>query len=219
MYHHVFFPPQLPQESDDDTTPVDIHLIELTLGALGALQQMLLGESAASIGNAITAIENLKAANSLGNGDTSEFELHRVLISLHDGQTAPMLIRQQNAAVMVTRKHSRLIFETFELSPSNGAIMSTKGRLTRCFPSPTVALNTQSHPEILQIIAQTLSSMSHGIVPGMQPTILKAGATHSELRDTTNPAAVTELFVGFLRGFGESVSVSRISKNTRDEVL
>lgn len=190
VYHHIFLPPHLPQASDDATN-IGRDLINLTVEALSLLQQIIPGDSAAAIGNAITAIKNLKAVNSLEYGDTSEFELHQVLTGLSDGQSASMLIRQQNAAVMVTRQQSRLVFETFELSPSNSAVISAKGRLTRCFPSPTVAMDTQSHPGMLQIIAQTLSSMSHGAVPGMQPTIVKAGAIHNEIRDTTNPSAVT----------------------------
>jgi hypothetical protein len=218
VYHHIFLPPHLPQASDDATN-IDRDLINLTVEALSLLEQLLPGDSAAAIGNALTAIKNLKAVNSLELGGTSEFELHQVLTGLRDGQSTSMLIRQQNAAVMVTRQQSKLVFETFELSPSNSSVISAKGRLARCFPGPVVALDTQSHPGMLQLIAQTLSSMSHGAVYGMQPTIVKAGAKHNELRDTTNPSAVTELFVGFLRGFGESASVNSISKNTRDEVL
>jgi hypothetical protein len=51
-----------------------------------------------------------------------------------------MLIRQQNAAILVTRKQDKLVFETFELSPLNSAVISVKGRLTRSFPGATVAV-------------------------------------------------------------------------------
>ena len=218
VYHHVFLPSKLPHASDE-ATDIDSHLISLTVEALSAIPHLLPGDSVASLGKVITAIKNLKAVNSLERGGTSESELLRVLTSLTDGQSTPVLVRQQNAAVIVTRQQERLVFETFELSASNEAVTSAKGRLIRCFPGPAVALNVQAHHDSLKIIAETLSTMSHGVMHGMQPTIVKAGATHNEPRDTTNPGAVTELFVGFLRGFGESVSVSSISKNTRDEVL
>jgi hypothetical protein len=82
-----------------------------------------------------------------------------------------------------------------------------------------VAVNVQDYPELLTFIAETLTTMSHGEMPGMQPESTKAGAKHGEYRNTTHPAAVTELFVGFLRGYGRPVLVSGISKNTRDEML
>jgi hypothetical protein len=218
VYHHVFLPSALPQASDE-ATDIDLHLIRITTEALGVLPQLLSGDEAATIGKAITAIKNLKAVNSLERGGTSELEILRVLTNLTDGQSIPVLIRQQNAAVIATKHQETLVFETFGLSPSNETVIAAKGRLIRCFPGPAVCLDTQSHPGLLQVIAQTLSSMSHGVVPEMQPVIVKATNTHKEFRDTTKPGAVTELFVGFLRGFGESASVSSISKNTRDEVL
>lgn len=48
---------------------------------------------------------------------------------------------------------------------------------------------------------------------------MKTGVLHDELRDTTNPAMVSELFMGVLTGVGSPISVPSISKNTRDEVL
>lgn len=130
--------------------------------------------------------------DSFEQGGTSEAELLRALHGLLDGQSAPTLIHQQNAAVVVTRQHERLVFETFELSPSNEAVVSTKGRLTRSIPGPTVALDTEFYPKMLQVIAETLSAMSHGVMPGMQPVIVKAEAKHDELNDTTDPKAWLE---------------------------
>jgi hypothetical protein len=129
IYHHVFLPPQLPQASDDATN-VDLQLIDLTLAALGEIQHSFPSVWPDSIGSAVIAIKNLKAVNSFEHGGTRESELLRALHGLLDGQSAPMLIRQQNAAVVVTRQRKRLVFETFELSPSNEAVVSTKGWLT-----------------------------------------------------------------------------------------
>ncbi len=42
---------------------------------------------------------------------------------------------------------------------------------------------------------------------------------HDEDRDTTHPNIVTELFMGFLGSVGEPVDVSRLWKNTREEVM
>jgi hypothetical protein len=218
VYHHTFLPPQLPQASDDKTD-VNIHLVNLTLEALRAYKQLLPKESPSALEGAIIAIKNLKSINSLEHGVTSESELYQVLSGLCDGQSAPMRISQQNAAVLVTRKQDELIFESFELSPSNSAVVSVRGRLTRCFPGATVAVNIHDHPELLSVVAETLTTMSHGAMPGMQPESHKAGGMHDEYRDTTNPAAVTELFIGFLRGFGKPVLVSGIYKSTRDEVF
>ena len=58
-----------------------------------------------------------------------------------------------------------------------------------------------------------LAKMSRQPLEGMQPTSRKAGHNHDEQRDTTDPAAVTDLFIGFLRSFGVPVKVDYIAKN------
>jgi hypothetical protein len=210
LYHHVFLPPKLPQSSDESTN-IDRVLLKATRKALKEFP----APSSTAIINSIKAIDNLKGSR------RSAANLSQVLITLADGQTAPLHICSQNAGILVTRKQNDLIFESFELSPTNSAVFAAKGRLTRCFPAIAIAVNTQVHPlhELVPVIAQTLHELSTAATPEMQPESKKAGTEHKEYRDTTSPALVTELFFGFLRGFGKPVSVSSISKHTREEVL
>lgn len=142
VYHHMFLPPQLPQQSDD-TTDIATHFIRLTLDALRAHLNLLPTKSSSALRNAIIAIENLSVVNNLEHGATSESELLRTLVSLSDGHSARLFIRQQNAAVLALRQDDYLFFETFELSPSNSAVLSERGRRIRCFPGSTIAVNTQ----------------------------------------------------------------------------
>lgn len=218
LYHHIFLPPQLPQESDE-AEPVCKLILQLSLDALRALQSSHQNEYPVAVAIAITALENLQAANSLDQGATSESELSRILTTLEDGQTAPVLVGHQNAAILCTKNGHSLVFEAFELSPSNSEVMKASGRLIRHFPGATVAINAIMHAELLPVVAKTLSTMCHGAVPEMQPRSSKAGDKHEEHRDTTDPAIVTELFIGFLRGLGDAANISGVCKHTRDEVL
>ena len=130
-------------------------------------------------------------------------------------------VAAQNAAVLITREQDKLVFEQFELSPQNEAIFSTRGRLIRTFPALAVGVNAAllQQEDFASTIANTLTTMSHQIVPGMQPQTKKAGASHDEDRDSTRPAIVSELFFGMLRGIGSTYQTSSLSKNTREEVL
>ncbi|GAB7331594.1 hypothetical protein MBLNU13_g02973t1 [Cladosporium sp. NU13] len=214
VYYHVFLPPKLPQEAGETS---DSALINITLDALAKLAD----DSDPVLCNAITAIKNLKAVNSLADAAVSESQLTQILINLPDGRTAPVHINSQNAAVLVTRKQDELVFEAFELSPLSSKVMTAKGRLVRSFPGIAVSVDTKSQPRsnLVPVVANTLSTMCKEALTSMQPVTYKAGTKHGEGRDTTNPGIVTELFFGFLRGFGSPVSVSAISKNTRDDVL
>jgi hypothetical protein len=52
-------------------------------------------------------------------------------------------------------------------------------------------------------------------MPGGQ----KSRSAVGEIRDTTNPMFVTEMFTGMLRAMGQPLEIVRMQKNTRDEVL
>lgn len=214
VYHHVFLPPKLPQEAGENS---DSALINITLDAL----TKLIGDNDPVLCNAITAVKNLKAVNSLANAAVSESQLTDILLNLPNGRLAPVHISSQNAAVLITRKQDELIFEAFELSPLSSKVMTAKGRLVRKFPGIAVSVDTKSQPcsDLVPVVANTLSTMCKEALASMQPVSYKAGTRHGEGRDTANPAIVTELFFGFLQGLGSPVSVSAISKNTRDDVL
>lgn len=214
--HHVFLPPQLPQESEEYSN-VNFDLLSVITNALGQLPHPI----SPAVNCAITAIKNLASINSLRDASISESNLSRILNALETGDCAPIFVGSQNAAILVTRTSDELVFEAFELSPSNSALLSTKGRLIRKFPAISVAVDIGVHQtsDLAPVISQTLSTMSSECVTGMQPETSKSGIKHEEFRDTTNPAVVTDLFFGFLKGIGKPTKVSAITKNTRDEVL
>lgn len=130
-------------------------------------------------------------------------------------------IRAQNAGVLISKEPDQIRIDTFELSPLNNAIMTTKGRLLRSFPGAAVAmdLNDFRQPGFQATIVQMLSNMSSEEVGGMQPKAKKAGAFHDENRDTTHPGIVSELFIGFLLSIGRPTPVPTITKCTRDDIL
>lgn len=216
IFHHVFLPSRLPQHADDASDP---PLLRAVVTAMGAFSEIL--PHCLAVKHALIAIENLQAVNSLDGCATSESILSHRLMELEDGHTIPIHSRPQNAAVLITRKKGRLIFEEFELSPRNEAAIGTKGRLVRTFPGLAVEINLDSaeKADFVPAVANILAKMCQQPVKGRQPQSKKARGNHNEIRDTTHPATISELFLGFLRGFGNPVSVSAVSKNTREEVL
>ena len=215
IYDHVFLPPKLPQDGDNQGDS-ERDLIRVTLSTLEKL-----ADTSHALRSAATAIKHLKTVNSLPDATVSESDLSQVLTGLTDGMSAPVYIGSQNSAAILSCKQDQLVVETFELSPLSSKVLETKGRLTRSFPSAAISIDTSLHPRqaLIPVIANTLSTLSAEPVLGMQPESCRAGEMHEEIRDTTSPAAVTELFVGFLKGLGTPVKMPAVSKNTRDEVL
>jgi hypothetical protein len=216
IFHHVFLPSRLPQHFDDASDP---SLLRAAVSAMETCRNNL--PDCVAVKYALVAIENLQAVNSLEGCATSEKELLNSLLGLQDGHAIPIHSRSQNAAIIVTRQKENLTFEEFELSPRNEVVIQTRGRLIRTFPALAVEVHLEPAEmnSFVPAVANMLATMCQQPVVGMQPQSKKAHANHNEIRDTAHPATISELFFGFLRGFGRPVSTSAISKNTREDVL
>ena len=111
--------------------------------------------------------------------------------------------------------------QAFELSPTNNAVMAAKGRLRRCFPGSAVSMpvGTFSEPQFQSVLVQTLCKMSEQTAAETKAKVKKAAQMHDEDRDTKSPHVVTELLLAWLLPMGGEAQVSRIQKNTREDVL
>lgn len=168
VVHHVFLPPKLPQQTDDES---EFALVKITLEALVAIRDLLLPDSPPkALDNAIALLENIKAVNGLPGGKIDEVGLQKTLTSLPVGHTLVANVSCQNAAVLITRRPDELVFEEFELSPLDADVVTTEGRLTRTFPGLAVEVpaNLLHESDFTTTIASTLSTMCHQPAPGMQ---------------------------------------------------
>jgi hypothetical protein len=242
LINHVFLPPQVPQ-SDDFNPILESIIIKVVTASLQKLLHSSNLSQQVAIASAITMITSLSEVHDPATRSISENKLRDALVNLcrqgeymicpstilcasqlansSQGGTVPLQLRAQNCGLLISKVDNSIQFETFELSPLNSAVIITKGRLQRSFPGPafSVELDTFGQESFLTTVAHTLAKMSHQTALGTMPQVLKAGRMHDEDRDTTHPKMVTELFMGFLRAVGKPASVSRIWKNTRDEVM
>lgn len=110
----------------------------------------------------------------------------------------------------------------FELSPTDEAVMTTRGRLVRFFPTTAVEISLSDFEcdAFQTAISKTLAKMSQQT---LRETKHKQRASQEQEQtmpdDTTDPMIITELFTSMLRGCGKAVSSRGIRKNTRDEII
>ncbi|KAL0936111.1 uncharacterized protein CTRU02_208326 [Colletotrichum truncatum] len=241
IFHHVFLPPQLPQ-SDDFSVHYETALVSCVLDCLVKFKNNVSKEESAAVQSAIGLIQAFIRVHIdlAGTTAVSEFELCEVLRDLDcvgrlrmlsydlgastyscTGGVVPLHIRAQNAGVLITKTISDMHIETFELSPENKAVVSTIGRLRRCFPGSAIAIDLQTTCQegFIENLAATLAQMSSQSAPDTQPLVKKAGQLHQEIRDTTHPKIVTELLNAYLLVLGRPLPGTRLWKNTREEVL
>ncbi|KAH7361362.1 hypothetical protein BKA66DRAFT_444743 [Pyrenochaeta sp. MPI-SDFR-AT-0127] len=154
--------------------------------------------------------------------------LQRFLPDRHDAKAinaapvAVLQITEQNAGVLISRYADAVYFEMLELSPTNEAVTSTRGRLVRSFPTNAVEISLPlfRSEAFRMVIAKTLTKMSQ---QSLRETKQKQRGNQEkeqeETVDTTDPMIITELFTSMLRGCGKAVSAQGIRKSTRDEII
>lgn len=245
LIHHIVLPPKLPQK-DDWSISNEMALLDHTVQAFRDFSNALAVEHAeaaqqimsvvATIGkscyletglldamaNSIVTAENL--INCSSNGCISETGLAeslQLLAAGHLSGTIPLQVKEQNAGIIISRSDTDILFEVFELSPPNATVMSTPGRLVRPFPTyaSKISAVTLQEDGLIENLSHAVAEMCVHAVPELQPKATKGGQKHSEIRDTTHPALVTEYLFNVLSAIGQPAAASGITKNTREDVL
>ncbi|KAI2621190.1 hypothetical protein GGR54DRAFT_630279 [Hypoxylon sp. NC1633] len=206
VFNHLFLPPKLPHQ-DDYGAERELALVSTAIDGLVSWKVYVDSSRREQVDAAISMLHNTREAHSATDGS--------LYVAL------PLLVREQNAGVLISKHNDRIFIEVFEVSPSNEATMTAKGRLRRSFPGAAVVLNESDFRQrgLRETIAHTLSGMSKQVVEALQPKAKKAGDILPEDRDTNHPGMISELFIGFLRSIGEAVDCPIVVKNMRDDVL
>lgn len=248
--NHLFLPPKLPQ-TDDQDVGLDEALLRLVTESLGKfvthlpLHQQPAAKFALAAIKQITALKDTKGMvdqakllKVLGTLDNAASGMCRrppfrnplllsnqlvpdLTVSCILGTVIPLHIVAQNAGVIISNNEDGVHLEVFELSATHHAIMSTQGRLQRCFPGFALKVpHVQFNDSGLQAtLAKTLSTMSFQEAIGMVPTVSSSQNEVQEPCDTTHPGLVAELVFSLLAPFSAPSGVKQLWKNTRDVVL
>jgi hypothetical protein len=240
IVNHVFLPPRLPQE-DDGNSKNDSILIEECKSALCLFQACLPVEERSQCDTPILMMSKMLESRD-PSGDMLPKKVAILLETMKDGGKPKQIsllrllglpflflklemlsfhIRSQNAGLLVRKRLRKLSFESFELSPTTKAVMTTKGRLRRCFPGPAISVSRDrvADASFHRALTELLAELDANTPEEAHPVIQKADSTSIEIRDSVHPKFVTEMLTGILRGIGQPVDVARIHKRTRDDIL
>ncbi|KAK2813760.1 hypothetical protein FQN50_000158 [Emmonsiellopsis sp. PD_5] len=219
LIDHVFLPPKLPQK-DDYTFENSKELIKACLRASKKFQSFLAPGVHPKWTTLVAMLQGMldmrDSAGKLLSGNIKH-KLEKMAV----GDVISMHITAQNAGLIIRRLNANYSFELFELSPRSQDVMTTEGRLIRCFPGPGVAIKPDriADPEFRQTLSDCLVQLDTETLAESIPVAYKAGKNHAEIRDTVHPRFATEMLVSILQAVGQSSDVTRIYKRTRDDVL
>ncbi|KAH9061808.1 hypothetical protein EDB83DRAFT_2506594 [Lactarius deliciosus] len=213
VIEHVFLPPKLPQQAPTEEAErgTNMALCHILIQAARAFSRFLSPSQQLSWTHMIKMMESMWAR-------VSTHVSYHHLPSLSD--VFAMHVRAQNAAVIIRMLIDHVRFEIFEVSPLTSDVVSTNGKLLCSYPGPAVQISSDifSNECFLQEVASFLIQMDVDALDSTA-TVVKAGSTVREVRESPHPRYISELLVGILRGFGQPASVERITKRIGDEVL
>ncbi|KAG7408180.1 hypothetical protein Forpe1208_v012432 [Fusarium oxysporum f. sp. rapae] len=220
LAHHIFLPTKLPG-GDDSSAKNEILMVNFVLDTLVRFMGECTSEDETAIEACVAMIKGLKISKS-AQGSLSANDAQEVLRHLSPQAPVALLhVAAQNGGVLVRKTITSAIFETFELSPANKAVMTTQGRLVRQFPANATEIPSLDFEDetFLSVFTKTLEKMSYQTVQETVHKARKAEQEHDEDRETVEPRIVTDLLPSMLRGVGKQVTVPGICKNTREEVM
>ena len=211
IIHHVVLPPQLPAH-DDYSAIYESDLRVLVIASLVDLKESCVEEHLKTVEFAISTITNLGQCRKKNSTQINQAKLKKTLATLADGWEAmvPLEVQMQNAAILISRCDEAIIFEYFELTPTNEAAMG-QGRLIRAFPAfaSKIPATLAKDSDLQNSIADTITTLASETAPHFHPPSPKS----------PSPGLVTDFFMNITTALGETVDVTRISKNTREEVI
>ena len=235
IINHVFLPPRLPQESDDDEHE-SLRLIRYVEKSLQVYLSVCDQDSRSAVSRCFSMIQGTiefhksKKQEQLGDylrqmsvGGKCEYSCCRLLTDVCGLpiDSLALHIKAQNAGVLIERLQSTFLFMSFELSATSEAVMACRGRLQRFFPGPCIAIHDDRvfDNTFSSKLAETLEKLDKETPDEAVPKTLKADSEVIESRDTIHPMFVTGMVMSTLRAIGETPKVRRFQKNVREDVL
>ncbi|KAF8600766.1 hypothetical protein BDV93DRAFT_587563 [Ceratobasidium sp. AG-I] len=217
--HHVFLPPELPQQApqDDAQRLIDLELVDLVRQSVEAYKK-----------TDSTAHEQWSRMSQMLSHLASTIDvplatnrLQHDMSSMKDGDIIALYIRAQNCVVLLRKQSAATLFEVFEVQAPNEDVMSNPGKLVRSFPGRAVEVpnSVTDDPGYFAEIANFLVQMDKDVLKGSTATTTKAGSEVVEVRDSAHPHYISQFFLGILRGMRKEVEPRRVDKRIADEIL
>ncbi|KAL1666071.1 hypothetical protein GGF50DRAFT_99825 [Schizophyllum commune] len=227
--YHLFLPPKLPQK-DDRSPKRDRNLISNFLACaqefLSALQDVEDVEPVA-VHSWIRIVRMLKNAGRVNQGEGASMDaqlLATIVNSMSPGDSLPIHVGAQNAAVILRKDDVGLTYESFFASLPTAKVMQTVGKVVARFPAhPRLPL--PANPDLARVLCSYVAEMHTLEFPDAIAQTKKAGNKQAEYRESAYPHYVTEFLSTVVRSFSGDQPDERlphtdyVTKRLGDHVL
>ncbi|KAF9064985.1 hypothetical protein BDP27DRAFT_1332732 [Rhodocollybia butyracea] len=222
IINHVFFPPQLPQESDLSTAG-HFALCSSFVDLADEFEAHLDGDSRLGWTRTVNMLRQY--ARSQNRADLIVEDLEKDFKQLDPGDFLILYIGEQNAGIFIRRMASGDVsVSSFEASFPNAEVMAAEARIACTFPGPaiTVPFSVWHNPSFSHELSNFLFHMNRDRLDEAKAHARKAMSEVTETRDVTDPKYISELLMGILHGVGSPTPIEDVRfarKRIGDDVL
>ncbi|KAK3356620.1 hypothetical protein B0T25DRAFT_603140 [Lasiosphaeria hispida] len=241
LFNHLALPPRLPSGEDPNINEIEDSAIDLLLAGAQLLRggpstfashpdngQTLQTNKASN--DAWESVHRCLEASKLVNrrGQVNKLDLVSRLRCMTATDALVLHIRSQNAALLIHRLHQvlpnnqpeQVVFEVFEASASNKAVLASQNALQWDFPGGAVAipLATFRDEDFQESLATFLEQASLASTKMFGARTLKAGIDTHEERDAPGPQMISSMLMAVLEENGCRVTMPVLRKRVRDDI-
>ncbi|KAI1778973.1 hypothetical protein F4818DRAFT_455215 [Hypoxylon cercidicola] len=221
VFNHLVLPPQLPGGQDPDIETVSRDVLERMIRACETANTLL--DSPWS--EAFQSVRiSLEACLALHSGRLEKSTMRDHFRGLQPNHMLILHIVEQNAAVLIHRgscdNEQRVFFEAFETSAASEQVLAAGHAVQWDFPgrSAQLPLATFNEGPFQECLATFLEQASMELLYNLQASTRKKNVSLTEVRDTTDPALVTQMLMPLLEAVGSYFQAPVLRKRVRDDV-
>ncbi|KAL7927254.1 hypothetical protein ACQKWADRAFT_327147 [Trichoderma austrokoningii] len=221
---HAILPPNIPgkREREESYEEISNHLLTRLLRACKQAE----GLADQPFSEAIhSLIESLQACHELNQGRLDRETMLRYFSQIKPHDVLVLHVIEQNAAILIRHEINEneepsVIIESFETSPDTEHVLAADNALLWDFPGRAIRLSLAefSNVKLQEALTAFLEKASMESIHSLQAQARKAGRVVSELRDTSDPALITQMLMAILEAIGEFATVPTLRKRVRDDV-
>ncbi|KAF2396522.1 hypothetical protein EJ06DRAFT_222752 [Trichodelitschia bisporula] len=217
IFNHLVLPPKLPGREDSNLDEINRQLTTRLLKAVDTLRDSD-DEFFQTLDSISRSIKLCEAINE--DGWINKSALMNAFPSVQHSDAVILHISGQNAGLLIRPETDKIVFEAFEASPVSEDVLASKAALEWDFPGSAVAMSLRDFvdPNFQEAIADFLGEVSSQTFGRFAASTKKAGKDNVEVRDTTDPALVTQLLMNLLEPQGCRVFPPLLRKRVYDNV-
>ncbi|KAH0566486.1 hypothetical protein GP486_000104 [Trichoglossum hirsutum] len=221
IFNHLVLPPKLPGQQDEDKASIENSILSRLMHACDTLGNLSGHEFMQTW---VTLHNSLSICSSANQGRLEKSSMLHNFRNFQQNDLLILHVVEQNAALLIRRHASAgedtVIFEAFEASPSSENVLAAENAIQWDFPgrAAEIPLHEFLSGSFQESLTDFLEKASMESLDRFAARSNKAKASVVEVRDTNDPALVTQFLMPLLEAVGSSVDVPRIRKRVRDDV-